>query len=313
MTNPSTSHRNKAASLPPCPSPRPPPPTPPRAPPARASGGGGACPLGTGLVTAVATICVVSFLYNAGQSTFDSFFPMYASGTLGMGPTKIGATLTSLAAVSFGVSAFVFSRVQDALGLTLTAAAGLGLVAAGLCGVGLAGSEAAAVAAAAVYVSGIPLFTPAVPILLMQCVPKTRRGAVMGLDSAVNAVARIATPVAFGKALRANAEDGGLNAPFLAAGTVVALAALVVVVRRWSVLGGFGGGEGMALRLTDGKAPRERPARRVLRTYRAAVTKKKSRHASSPPALARFRNPSDFPLGRCDVLVFREVRDWKDI
>ena len=150
-------------------------------------------------MTAVATICVVSFLYNAGQSTFDSFFPMYASGTLGMGPTKIGATLTSLAAVSFGVSAFVFSRVQDALGLTLTAAAGLGLVAAGLCGVGLAGSEAAAVAAAAVYVSGIPLFTPAVPILLMQCVPKTRRGAVMGLDSAVNAVARIATPVALGK------------------------------------------------------------------------------------------------------------------
>jgi MFS family permease len=137
-----------------------------------------------------------------------------------------------------------------------------------------------------VYVSGIPLFTPAVPILLMQCVPKTRRGAVMGLDSAVNAVARIATPVAFGKVLRANAEDGGLNAPFLAAGGVVALAALVVVVRRWSVLGGFrGGGEGVALRLTNGKAPRERPV--VLRTYRAAVTKKKpsfleSRHALSP-------------------------------
>ena len=231
---------------------------------AREAEAAGACPLGTGLVTAVATICVVSFLYNAGQSTFDSFFPMYASGTLGMGPTRIGATLTSLAAVSFGVSAFVFSRVQEALGLTLTAAAGLGLVAAGLCGVGLAGSEAAAVAAAAVYVSGIPLFTPAVPILLMQCVPKTRRGAVMGLDSAVNAVARIATPVAFGKALRANAEDGGLNAPFLAAGTVVALAALVVVVRRWSVLGGFRGGG------RDGAPPDERKG--AARETRAART-----------------------------------------
>ena len=176
-----------------------------------------------------------------------------------MGPTRIGATLTSLAAVSFGVSAFVFSRVQEALGLTLTAAAGLGLVAAGLCGVGLAGSEAAAVAAAAVYVSGIPLFTPAVPILLMQCVPKTRRGAVMGLDSAVNAVARIATPSRW-KALRANAEDGGLNARssprerswrsprswwWSGAGP------------RW----GVPGGGGVALRLTNGKAPRERPAR----------------------------------------------------
>ena len=158
-----------------------------------------ACPLGRRLYAAVATICVTSFLYNAGQSTFDSFFPVYAAGTLGMGPTKIGGTLTSLAAISFGVSAFAFSRVQEILGLTLTAAAGLSLVAAGLCGVGVAGSEAAAVAAAAVYVSGIPLFTPAVPILLMQCVPKNQRGAVMGLDSAVNAVARIATPIAFGK------------------------------------------------------------------------------------------------------------------
>ena len=35
----------------------------------------------------------------------------------------------------------------------------------------------------------------------------------------------------------------------------------------------------MALRLTNGKAPRERPV--VLRTYRAAVTKK-SRHFSNP-------------------------------
>jgi hypothetical protein len=116
-----------------------------------------------------------------------------------MGPTKIGGTLTSLAAISFGVSAFFFSKVQEILGLTLTAAAGLVLVAVGLCGVGLAGSEFGAVAAAAVYVSGIPLFTPAVPILLMQCVPKNQRGAVMGLDSAVNSVARIATPIAFGK------------------------------------------------------------------------------------------------------------------
>ena len=216
----------------------------------------GVCPLGTGLTTAVATICVVSFLYNAGQSTFDSFFPVFASGTLGMGPTKIGATLTSLAAVSFGVSAFVFSRVQEALGLTLTAAAGLGLVAAGLIGVGVAGSEVAAVAAAAVYVSGIPLFTPAIPILLMQCVPKTQRGAVMGLDSAVNAVARIATPVAFGKAIFPKASAAGaLNAPFLYAGGVVALAALVVVVRRWSVLGGFqGGGRGGAPRDANGRA-----------------------------------------------------------
>jgi hypothetical protein len=47
-----------------------------------------ACPLGLELVAAVATICVVSFLYNAGQSTFDSFFPMYTSQVLGLGPRR---------------------------------------------------------------------------------------------------------------------------------------------------------------------------------------------------------------------------------
>lgn len=201
------------------------------------------CPLGTGLVTAVATICVVSFLYNAGQSTFDSFFPVFCSGTLHMGVTKIGATLTSLAAISFAMSAFVFSKVQEKVGLTLTAALGLTLVALGLLGVGMATSEATAIASAAIYVSGIPLFTPAVPILLMQCVPKTQRGAVMGLDSAVNAVARIATPILFGK-LYQSGQRGAAD-PFLAAGGTVLFAAFVVVFRRWSVLGGFtGGGKG---------------------------------------------------------------------
>ena len=54
---------------------------------------------------------------------------------------------------------------------------------------------------------GACMFTPAVPILLMQCVPANKRGAVMGLDSAVNAVARIVAPVAFGKWLFPG--DGG--------------------------------------------------------------------------------------------------------
>ena len=116
-----------------------------------------------------------------------------------MGVTKIGATLTSLAALSFAMSAFVFSKVQEKVGLTLTAALGLTIVSCGLLGVGAATCETQAIAAAAVYVCGIPLFTPAVPILLMQCVPKTQRGAVMGADSAVNAAARIAAPFLFGK------------------------------------------------------------------------------------------------------------------
>ena len=86
--------------------------------------------------------------------------------------------------------------------------------------------------AATLYVTGIPLFTPAIPILLMQCVPPNRRGAVMGLDSAVNAVARIATPIILGKVYHASPA-----AAFASAGAIVACACALVLVRRWMVMG----------------------------------------------------------------------------
>ena len=191
-----------------------------------------ACPLGRRLYAAVATICVTSFLYNAGQSTFDSFFPVFCAQQRGMGPTQIGATLTALAAVSFSISAAGFARVNKKLGLTSTTALGLALVAVGLGAIGAAPTAGLTLFAATLYVTGIPLFTPAIPILLMQCVPPNRRGAVMGLDSAVNAVARIATPIALGGVYHASP-----TAAFAAAGGVVAFACALVLVRRWMVMG----------------------------------------------------------------------------
>ena len=76
------------------------------------------CPLGVSLVAAVGTICVTSFLYNAGQSTFDSFFPLVISRTVGMGPTMIGATLTSLSLVSLSISTLLFAPIFKFFGLT---------------------------------------------------------------------------------------------------------------------------------------------------------------------------------------------------
>ena len=120
------------------------------------------------------------------------------------------------------------------IGLTLTTAVGLALVSAGLFALSFAGGAGpvAAVCAATLYVAGIPLFTPAVPILLMQCVPKNKRGAVMGIDSAVNSVARILTPVLLGRYY-----SGDVGACFFAAGCVVATATVLVIARRVMVMG----------------------------------------------------------------------------
>ena len=128
--------------------------------------------------------------------------------------------------------------MQKAIGLTLTTALGLTLVSAGLAGIGAARNPATAAMAAATYVAGIPLFTPAVPILLMQCVPPNRRGAVMGLDSAVNAVARICAPIAFGRLAAAGGVGSVAHLP--AAAAAAATAAVLVLARRYVVMGPYG-------------------------------------------------------------------------
>eukprot|EP00854_Cymbomonas_tetramitiformis_P009769 gene9769-11573_t len=126
------------------------------------------CPLGTSLVVAVGTICVVSFLYNTGQATYDAFFTVMASSKFHLTAQQIGYMLTGLAMVSLGVSAFGFAAIQKRVGITVTSVLGLTLVAAGLAGIGFTSSPLGFIVCAAVYVVGVPLYTPSVPILLMQ-------------------------------------------------------------------------------------------------------------------------------------------------
>ena len=188
------------------------------------------CPLGVSLVAAVGTICVTSFLYNAGQSTFDSFFPLVISRTVGMGPTMIGATLTSLSLVSLSISTLLFAPIFKFFGLTKTCGIGLALVAIGLAMIGVSTTAFTAGLGAFFYVCGVPLFTPSIPILLMQCVPTTSRGAVMGFDSAINSSARIITPVLLGSVFAASRGKA-----FLCAATCVGAAFVIVVIRSFVV------------------------------------------------------------------------------
>jgi len=188
------------------------------------------CPLGVSLVAAVGTICVTSFLYNAGQSTFDSFFPLVISRTVGMGPTMIGATLTSLSLVSLSISTLLFAPIFKFFGLTKTCGIGLALVAIGLAMIGVSTTAFTAGLGAFFYVCGVPLFTPSIPILLMQCVPTTSRGAVMGFDSAINSSARIITPVLLGSVFAASRGKA-----FLCAATCVGGAFVIVVIRSFVV------------------------------------------------------------------------------
>ena len=206
-----------------------------------------ACPLGNQLVAAVATVCVISALFNAGSAPFDAFFPSLVKDVAGLDEGGIGKAKAALATLSLFVSATLSARTQKRFGAVVTCVAGLSFSALGLAALSavVAYSEAAALsksltitlfwAAAAIYQLGVPLFGPTIPTMLLQCVPRQRRGAVMGLDSSLNTVARIVSAPLLGALY-------GVAGPAVCFGTASAVlfaSAATTVIRRFYVMRGL--------------------------------------------------------------------------
>jgi DHA1 family tetracycline resistance protein-like MFS transporter len=204
-----------------------------------------ACPLGSRLVTAVASVCVITALYNCGTATFNAVFAPLAQDLAGLDAGKIGLAYTVLASLSFAVSTTASAAVQRRLGTVSTCCLGLTLVGLGLSLVSLVAHLGAGFggmlptpllatfwAAAAIYQIGVPLYTPTIPTMLLQCAPRHRRGALMGLDEACNTVARVCAPPFFLSLIASH----GLSACTSAAAAAVFLGMLVAAFRRWVVL-----------------------------------------------------------------------------
>ena len=206
-----------------------------------------ACPLGTQLVAAVTTVCIISALFNAGSAPFDAFFPSLIKDVAGLDEGGIGKAKAALATLSLLVSATLSARTQKRFGAVATCVAGLSASAIGLAALSavVAYSEAAALSksltitlfwlAAAVYQLGVPLFGPTIPTMLLQCVPRQRRGAVMGLDSSLNTVARIVSAPLLGALY-------GVAGPAVCFGTASAVlfaSAATTVIRRVYVMRGL--------------------------------------------------------------------------
>lgn len=204
-----------------------------------------ACPLGSQLVTAVASVCVITALYNCGSATFNAVFAPLAQDLAGLDAGKIGLAYTLLASLSFTVSTTASAAVQKRLGTVTTCCLGLSFVGLGLSlvsvvaflGGNLGGTLPPVLllafwAAAAIYQVGVPLYSPTIPTMLLQCAPRHRRGALMGLDEACNTVARVCAPPFFLSLIASH----GLSACTSAAAAAVFLGVLVAAFRRWIVL-----------------------------------------------------------------------------
>ena len=197
------------------------------------------CPLGTRLWTGVASVCVVSFLFNVGDSTFFAFFPALLKKTLGLDASSIGLAFTSFACISLAVSTMITGASIRKYGPVATCIAGLSAIGSGLLilsGTTCMASVLPAVifGAAALYYCGVPLYGPTVPTMLLRCVPSYRRGAVMGLDGAVNTLARVIAPLVIGDLY----SKRGPCAAFGVAGAAAFSAAIIAFFRRVLVLRG---------------------------------------------------------------------------
>lgn len=201
-----------------------------------------ACPLGTKLWTGVVTVAAVSALYHAADSAFFAFFPSLLQQRLKLDTQSIGMAFTSFAFISFTMSAFVSSRFIKRWGPVAACSTGLGAIGTALwslgyaaslpIGVGLGATSAFFLAAAALYYTGVPLYGPTIPTMLLQCVPSHKRGAVMGFDGTINTLARVISPLVMGEIHR----QRGAGACFKVAGSCVYAGLFLALSRRWLVL-----------------------------------------------------------------------------
>lgn len=196
------------------------------------------CPLGNQIWAGVATICLVSFLFNVGDSTFHAFFSALLKNRAGMDTKSIGLMYTGLACASFSVSATFSGNFVKRFGPVAACTVGLSMIGSGLSVLGLCSKGTAsvspllAVIAATVYYCGVPLYSPTVPTMLLQCVPPYRRGAVMGLDGGINTLGRVLAPLVMGEFYRRY----GSAVAFGLAGTLVFWGAGTALFRRLFVL-----------------------------------------------------------------------------
>ncbi|CAE7448984.1 blt [Symbiodinium sp. CCMP2456] len=169
------------------------------------------------------TIIGVTCTYNFGQSFFDGFFPVLFSQRFSSDGRHLGLVQTSLAALVFVVTYFAYTPLVRRFRLVHVAVAGLFMIGLGVALLGVQLMPHVVAAGVLLYAVGVPLYAPSVPTMMARCAPSQKRGLVMGAESAVNSLARIASPVLLGHLYEASPEHA-----FLLVGMVVMVGALAM-------------------------------------------------------------------------------------
>ncbi|CAE7687191.1 tetA [Symbiodinium pilosum] len=210
----------------------------------------------------IVTLIGVTCAYNFGQAFFDSFFPVLFSQRFSSDGRHLGWVQTSLAVLVFLVTYFAYTPLVHHFRLVHVAVLGLFMI--GL-GVALLPMNQLMAFGVLLYAVGVPLYAPSVPTMMARCAPRHRRGLVMGVESALNSVARIASPVLLGQLYEASPTHA-----FLLVGVVAMGGALVMAVKL---------GVGLEMARADGQLGSAENRNTILRNGAGGLLVESSRRS----------------------------------
>jgi MFS family permease len=180
------------------------------------SGAGGALPL-------VTAVCALAFITQVIFYTVPTLLPFYLAEVGRIGATGAGLSISAMVAVS-AVASWNYARVRRRLGHPHVAVTSFALLTAGMTGLGLAPDATVMLAALLVTGAGVGLVMPNFSAWLGSATGPDRRGRVLGAMVSLMFLGQFCSPLLAQPVVTV----GGLDAAYLAAGAVAALAALGV-------------------------------------------------------------------------------------
>ena len=166
----------------------------------------------------------VTLLYTSAFAAAESTFGLWTQHRYGWGPQTLSIALAIVAVIAVLAQGFLTGRITRRFGEAATLAIGLALISLSLAAQPFLGAGlSSTVALLAVTVFGQALALPNVTALISRSTPADRQGAMLGLNTALGALARAIGPIAGGALF----SGLGADTPLWAAALVTAPAVLL--------------------------------------------------------------------------------------
>jgi predicted MFS family arabinose efflux permease len=171
----------------------------------------------------LARALVVTLLYTAAFAAAESTFGLWAQHRYDWGPKKLSLCLACVAVAAALAQGFLTGRITRCFGEALTLAGGLALISLTLAAQPLGQGMARTVVLLALTVFGQALALPNIIALISRSTPADCQGAMLGLNTAIGALARAVGPIAGGALF----SIVGADAPLYVAALLTAPAILL--------------------------------------------------------------------------------------